>query len=85
MEIFYTSRFKREAKKLAKTLRPVVEERILWFQKNPFDSRLHTHKLTGGLRGFCAFSINMNIRIVFEFDGKQKVVFHTIGDHSIYD
>ncbi|MDA1038275.1 MAG: type II toxin-antitoxin system mRNA interferase toxin, RelE/StbE family [bacterium] len=85
MEIFYTSRFKREAKKLSKTLRPVVEERFLWFQENPSDPRLHMHKLRGGLRGFCAFSINATIRVIFEFDGKQKAVFHSIGDHSIYD
>ena len=85
MEIFYTSVFKRQAKKLPKGLRPMVEERIVWFQQDPFDSRLHTHKLLGALRGFLAFSINAKVRIICEFDGKQKAVFHSIGDHSIYD
>ena len=85
MEIFYTSRFKREAKKLPRRFRPMVEERIVWFQQDPVDPRLHTHKLSGALRGFLAFSINAKVRVIFEFDGKQKAVFHSIGDHSIYD
>lgn len=85
MIIEYTSRFEREAKRVSRELRPHVEERVHLFRNNPFDPRLKTHKLTGSLREFWSFSIDYRNRIMFEFLGKGRVLFHSIGDHSIYD
>lgn len=85
MEIFYTSRFRREAKRLPVTLRRTVEDRLSLFITDPFHPSLKTHKLSGSLKGFLSFSIDYRIRIIFEFVEKSDVLLHSIGDHSIYD
>lgn len=84
MEIVVTPHFKREAKRLPLHLRPQIQERLRIFQDNPFHPSLKTHKLHGEFHGFWSFSIDRRIRVIFEFtDG--LAVFHSIGDHSIYD
>lgn len=85
MEVHYTSRFAREAKKIPQHLRPLIEERVDLFQKNPNDPRLKTHKLTGKLKEYWSFSVDYHWRIIFEFIGADRALFHSIGDHSIYD
>lgn len=85
MEVYYTSRFEREAKRVPHHLRPLVEERVELFKKNPFDSRLKTHKLTGKLKEYWSFYIDYRYRVLFEFVTANRAIFHSIGDHSIYD
>lgn len=85
MEVLYTSRFGREAKRVPRHLRSAVESRVEIFKNNPFDPRLKTHKLTGALKEFWSFSIDYHYRIMFEFIESNKALFHSIGDHSIYD
>lgn len=85
MEIIYTPRFLRLVKKLPTQLRPLIEERINMFTTDPFEPSLKTHKLVGELKGCWAFSIDHKHRIIFEFDGTRKAVFHSAGNHSIYD
>ena len=85
MRIYYSTKFKREYKKLSKEVKFLAEEKEKTFRKNPFDKRLDTHKLHGPLKGFWAFSIDNKYRIIFEFSKKDIVWFHSAGDHSIYD
>ena len=85
MEVFYTSRFAREAKKMPRHLRTTVEGRVELFKRNHFDPKLKTHKLAGSLKDFWSFSIDYRYRIIFEFVESEKALFHSIGDHSIYD
>ena len=84
MRIYYSSKFEREYIKLSKEIKELAEEKEIIFKKNPFDSRLNTHKLHGRLKEYWAFSIDSQYRIIFEFVKKDKVWFHSIGDHSIY-
>jgi len=84
MEIFYTSKFKREYKKLSKNIKLAAEGREAIFRKNPFDPSLDIHKLHGRLREFWSFSIGFRNRIVFELGDKDIVYFHSVGDHDIY-
>ncbi|MBI2595004.1 MAG: type II toxin-antitoxin system mRNA interferase toxin, RelE/StbE family [Candidatus Colwellbacteria bacterium] len=84
MEIFYTSKFKREYKKLPKNVKLEAEEKAALFRKNPFHPSLDTHKLHGRLREFWSFSIGFKQRIVFEFGGKNITYFHSVGDHDVY-
>lgn len=60
----------------------VVKEKI--FTQNCFDPRLKTHKLKGHLKEYWAFSVNYSIRILFNFQENNEVVFMDIGPHSIY-
>ena len=85
MEVHYASRFARESKRVPHHLRLLVEERIALFKKNPHDARLKTHKLTGKLKEYWSFSIDYRWRVIFEFVSAHRALFHSIGDHSIYD
>ncbi len=85
MEIIYSSKFAREYKKLPLFVKIYAEKLENVFRKNPFDPRLKTHKLTGRLNGFWAFSLGYHYRIIFEFDKDKNIVyFHSAGDHDIY-
>ncbi len=67
MEIRYRLRFEREYKKLPPSLQRLAEKRTALFKKNPYDSRLKTHKLHGDLDGFHAFWVDYHNRIMFAF------------------
>jgi mRNA-degrading endonuclease YafQ of YafQ-DinJ toxin-antitoxin module len=84
MKIFYTKKFNREYKKISKELKLKTETREIIFRKNPFIKTLKTHKLSGELEGFWSFSVDYQIRVVFEFIDSETVFFHSIGDHDIY-
>jgi len=86
MEIIYSSKFAREYKKLPDNIKDIAEEQESFFRKDPFDPKLKTHKLKGKLSGFLSFSIGSKYRIIFEFAReKNKVYFHSVGNHDIYD
>lgn len=84
MQIYYSSKFEREYKKLPKEIKKLAEEKEVVFRKNPFDSKLNTHKLHGRLKEYWAFSINDKYRIIFDLVKKDTVWFHSVGDHSLY-
>ncbi len=84
MKIYYSSKFRREYKKLSPTVKLTAEAKEEVFRKDPYDPRLKTHQLTGSLKGYWAFSIDSKNRIIFEFKSKQVVWFHSAGSHDIY-
>lgn len=84
MQIVYSPQFKREYERLPEDLKLKTEEKELIFRKNPFDERLKTHKLAGRIADLWSFSIDYRYRIIFEFTNEKIIIFHVIGDHSIY-
>jgi mRNA-degrading endonuclease YafQ of YafQ-DinJ toxin-antitoxin module len=59
-----------------------IWSRIIIFRKNPLDTRLRNHKLSGKLIGKWAFSITDDIRIVYEWKAKNMVRFLAVGRHE---
>lgn len=84
MKIYYSSKFAREYKNLSPSVKQKAEKKENIFRKDPFDKRLETHKLSGRLKDFWAFSIDHKYRIIFEFVNEKTVWFHLVGDHSVY-
>jgi len=84
MEIFYLPKFARQYKKLPPRVKEHAEKKEKLFRRDPFDPRLKTHKLTGSLEGFYAFSVDHSYRIIFDFTNPHAVRFYEIGDHDIY-
>jgi len=84
MQIYYSSKFEREYRKLPHAIKILAEKREQLFRKNTFDPALDTHKLGGRLKGFWAFSIDQKYRIIFEFAKDDTIWFHSVGDHSVY-
>lgn len=85
MKIVYAPRFTRAYRKLPASIRTKAEVAEDVFRKNPFDSRLKTHKLSGGLANYWSFSVDVRYRVIFRFYRKDGVYFLLIGDHSIYE
>jgi len=88
MKICYSSRFKREYKKLPEKIKCLARKNEKIFRKNPFESKLKTHKLQGKFRKkiekYWSFSIGYKYRIIFRFMDKNVVRFYLIGTHRIY-
>jgi len=84
MKIFYSSKFAREYRKLPLRVKKIAEKKEQIFRRNPFDSRLKTHKLKGNLKGFLSFSVNRKYRIIFEIINSNTAWFYSVGEHSIY-
>lgn len=84
MEIRYRNRFLKEYKKLSPLIKNAAITKEAIFRRNPFDSRLKTHKLGGPLDGFLAFSISHKYRIIFAFVEDDVIEFYSIGNHDIY-
>ncbi len=85
MKVHTLPKFDRQYKKLTSDIKDVAEKKFDIFLCDPFDSRLKTHKLTGALVGFLAFSINQEYRIIFDFDDKGDARFYQVGTHDIYN
>ncbi len=84
MDIFYTTKFSREYKKLPEQIKNIAEKQEQIFRQNPFSPVLKTHKLGGKLKKFWSFSIGYKYRIIFEFGKNETVNFLLIGTHEIY-
>lgn len=85
MEIRYRNRFVKEYKKLPLVVKNTAKKKEIVFRKDPFNLILRTHKLSGPLEGFFAFSISSRYRIIFVFAEKDVVEFYSIGNHDIYE
>lgn len=69
---------------MPKTVKLNAEKKEKIFQKNPFDTRLDTHKLHGKYKNYLAFTVVGQYRIMFAFSGREFVDFINIGTHKIY-
>ena len=65
MQIIYSPIFLRQYRKLELDIQKSAEMKEGIFRKNPFDTRLKTHKLHGRLSDLWAFSVTNKYRIVF--------------------
>lgn len=61
-----------------------IIEKIEMFRASENHKRLKVHKLKGSLSGVYSFSVNYQMRIVFEYADKNTALLLTIGDHHIY-
>lgn len=86
MEIVYTTRFARAYRKLPLSVKREAEKKEQIFRQNPFDHRLKTHQLKGRLAMFWSFSVTYKYRIIFELHraSRERVSFHDVGDHDVY-
>lgn len=84
MIIRYSTHFVKQSKKLGKDKQILAQKQEKIFRNNPFDPRLKTHKLSGELKNYWAFSLTYPDRVLFRFISKNEVIFYKIGSHDIY-
>jgi len=85
VKVSYSPKYVRQYRKLSWDIQELAAKKGEIFCIDPFDPRLKTHKLSGELEGFWAFSVNYSYRIIFKFAAKKTALFFEIGDHDIYD
>ncbi len=84
-EIAFSSSFKRAFKKRVEGRKPLEGKfwkRVEMFESDPHDARLRTHKLSGDLQEYWSFSIEYDVRVVFQFANGNRAVFTDIGSHD---
>ena len=84
-EIAFSSSFKRAFRKRIEGRKPLEEKfwkRVEMFKEDPHDARLRTHKLSGELQGYWSFSVEYDVRVVFQFASNNRAVFQDIGSHD---
>lgn len=84
MNVILTHAFKKQYKKRIlphKTLDKRFEERYYLFRKDPSNPILRDHALTGTKKGYRAFSITGDIRVVYEVRD-DIAYFLDIGTHN---
>ncbi|MGR3317980.1 MAG: type II toxin-antitoxin system RelE/ParE family toxin [Candidatus Anammoxibacter sp.] len=58
------------------------QDKLSQFTENPFQPSLRTHSLSGKLKGYWAFSIIYEYRLVFKFIPENKALLIDIGTHD---
>jgi mRNA-degrading endonuclease YafQ of YafQ-DinJ toxin-antitoxin module len=51
------------------------------FASDPRDSLLRTHKLKAELRGYWAFTVDDDLRVLFRWEGEEAFLVH-LGTHD---
>lgn len=85
IEIFFSNSFKKSFKKTIKNdinLKSKFWDKVNIFINDPFERSLKTHKLSGKLKDLWSFTVEFDIRVIFYFADKSKVVFIDIGTHE---
>ncbi|MBM2814066.1 MAG: RelE/StbE family addiction module toxin [Ignavibacteria bacterium] len=85
IEIIWEDSFVKKFKKLKKSNPDLTDkfiEKVNLFSDNPYNAGLKTHKLSGKLSDYWAFSIDFNYRVVFRFGEDDIVYFMAIGTHD---
>ena len=84
MKIVRHRQFKKNYKSGISTNLKLVEryaQRLRTFVKNPNLDILHDHSLIGRKKGYRAFSVTGDIRVVYKKEG-NVITFYDIGSHN---
>jgi mRNA-degrading endonuclease YafQ of YafQ-DinJ toxin-antitoxin module len=73
--------FLRRANKLKDPQAAMVRAALLRFAADPRDPLLRTHKLKGELRGYWAFSVDDDLKVVFRWSGDEAFLLN-LGSHD---
>ncbi len=85
VEIIWDKPFLRILKKWKKMHPDLIanfQDTLTQFTENPFHPSLKTHNLSGKLKGYWAFSITYEYRLVFKFISENKALLIDIGTHD---
>ena len=84
LQITYSDRFQKYYKKLTKQEQDQFKQKLRLFVSNPYHPSLRTKHIQGSDNLF-EFSVNMDIRVVWHYDGDNLVVLMDIGHHNVLD
>jgi len=82
MILQYTSKFKKQYKKLPKNLQQQFDNRLHLFSTDPTHPTLRLHPLVGQYVGYWSMNINGDLRALYLKRGDEIIIFALIGTHS---
>ncbi len=74
--------FKRYFQKLSDKQKILFYNRINQFVVSPQNKILNTHSLKGDLNGFYSFSLGGDLRVIFLWENKNKIILYKVGTHN---
>ena len=82
LKITYTPRFQKHYNKLTDTEKKQFRNKLSIFAENPLHPSLRTKRIQGTDDLF-EFSVNMDIRVIWFYEGETLVALVDIGHHDI--
>ena len=82
LKITYSERFQKHYKKLSADEKAQFRRKLDVFADNPLHPSLRTKHIKG-TDGLFEFSVNMDIRVIWFYEGDSLVAFIDIGHHDI--
>ena len=82
LRITYTERFKKHYKQLSETEKKQFRNKLELFVENPLYPSLRVKRIQGTTELF-EFSVNMDIRVIWFYEGDDLVALVDIGHHDI--
>jgi len=83
-KIVFTKTFEKSLKKLTPAEQKQVAIKLKLLQTSPFRSSLRTKKIKG-FDGLFECSVNMDIRILWRYEGTEIIITLDVGHHSVVD
>ncbi len=84
LKVIFSEKFISQFESLDPKIQKLANKKIVMFKANHRHSSLKTHKLNGVLGSYFSFSVDYQVRIVFECGKKDMVHFLKIGSHDVY-
>ena len=82
LKITYSDRFIKHYRKLTDVEKRQLKSKLSMFADDPFPPSLRTKRIQGTDALF-EFSVNMDIRVIWFFDGEDVVILLDVGHHDI--
>ena len=82
LQITFTDRFQKHYKNLTETEKKQFKNKLAIFAENPMHPSLRVKRIQGTPDLF-EFSVNMDIRVIWFYEGEQLVALVDIGHHDI--
>lgn len=82
LQITFTDRFRKHYKSLSETEKKQFKSKLGIFVENPFHPSLRTKRIQG-TNDLFEFSVNMDIRVIWFYEGESLVALVDIGHHDI--
>ena len=83
-KITYTKRFLKNLKQLNANERSQLKKKLELLMQDPLYPSLRTKRIQGTTDLF-EFSVNMDVRVIWEYDGETLILLLDIGHHDILD
>lgn len=80
--ISYTDKFLKHYKKLSNVEKEQFKKKLNQFISDPLTPSLRTKKIKG-TKDIFEFSVNMDIRVIWHYEGNNLIILIDIGHHDI--